>query len=130
MINYAVYNATTGAIEYYGRGIVPDGVTYLEHAVEGALDDYCVDVITRTLKPKTDMSLAWPSTPVVSDGVTEAVIDGLPVGTVCSFTVVGQPYNLTITDGSLEIALDDPEVVTVRFWHPLYKHPPVEVTFI
>lgn len=128
MINYAAYDPSTGAITLFGRGYIPDDIPHVEHTLESALDDYCVDVIAKTLKLKADMSLTLPGT-TPADGVTEAVIGGLPVGTVCMFTVAGVQYSFTISDGSLELALEDPEVVTVRFWHPLYKHPPVEVTF-
>lgn len=126
-MRYACYEASTGKILQWGMGDPPSGVDYIEHENEGDLTDFCV--VDGALSEKTEMSLTLPSSPTAADGISEAVISGLPAGTLSDFFIAGQYYSVVVDDGSLELSVYDPGVVRIRFWHPTYKHAPVEVTF-
>lgn len=125
-MRYAAYNAN-GVILQWGTGAPPSGVDYIEHTNEGSLADYCV--VDGALVEKTLMSLTLPG-PTAADGVTEAVISGLPAGTSAAFRLSGEWYYVSVDDGTLEISAYDPQTVTVSLWHGLYQHPNVGVTFV
>ena len=128
MIRYAVYNEQ-GHILSYGEGRPPTTGVWLEHDIAGSLDNHYVDVAAGALAPKRPMALTRPG-PTPADGVTDAVIAGLPRGCVCEFTLDGQAHRLVVTDGTLEIALDAPVTLRVTFWHPSYRHDPIQVEFV
>lgn len=127
-MKYVVYDPVVGTIIQWGDGEPPIGSTYLEHNIEGSLADYCV--IDGEVVVKPQMSLTVPTAPTAADGVAEAVIAGLPAGTVAAFTLSGNRHSLVVEDGSLELSLFDPGTVAIRFWHPTAQHDPVEVTFV
>lgn len=126
-MRYASYEASTGQILQWGVGDPVPDKPYVEHEFEGNLSDYCV--VDGALVEKPEMSLSWPATSTPADGTTEAVISGLPVGTVCDFVIGGARYSVVVDDGTLELSVFDPGTVQVRFWHPVTKHAPVEVVF-
>lgn len=134
MIRYAAYRVTTGEIVQSGEALelpthFPPEIGVAEHDILAPLAEHYVDPVSRAVVPKVEMTLTLPG-PTDADGVTEAVIDGLPAGTVCEFVLDGQLQRLAVSDGNLEIALQDPAVLLVTFWHPTYRHGPVEVTFV
>lgn len=131
MIRYAIYNPLTGQILQWGETSldVPEGITYIEHQIEGSLANYYVDLAQRVVRPKTQMALVVPVLPP-ADGVTEAVISGIPASTICEFYVNDELQRFTVTDGTLEMVFVDPAVIRVTFWHPFYQHEPVEIRFI
>lgn len=125
-MKYVVYDPAVGTILQWGEGEPPPGSTYLEHSVEGALADYCV--LAGNLVTKPPMQLTWDAQ-APADGQTAAAISGIPSGTHFSTLVSGERFSGQIPDGVLEIAAGEAQAVTVRFWHPVYQHAPVEVTF-
>lgn len=132
MIKFAVYAPSTGEITSSGMGQPPfdgSGVSWVEHNIDETLDNYKVDLGTLQVVPKEYMSLTLPG-PTPADGVTEAVVSGLPVGTKVYFVdTIGDPQSGQVDDGSLELIMVDPGFVVITFWHPLYWHDPVEVVF-
>lgn len=130
MIRYATYHKTTGEIYSWGYGAsAPDDADYVEHDILDSLAEYKVDPLAKLVVPKDTMSLTLPG-PTPADGESEAVVAGLPVGTVCEFFFAGSPQRLVVTDGTLELTFEDPITLWVTFWHPTYRHDPVEVTFV
>lgn len=127
-MKYVSYDATTGKILQWGLGEPLPDHPYLENTFDGELSGYCV--VDGEIVEKPQMSLTLPATPTAADGVTEAVIGGLPAGTVAEFVVAGTRHSLVVEDGTLEIAMFDPVTLSVRFWHPTAQHDPVEVTFV
>lgn len=127
-MKYVQFDPLTGELLQWGEGpTLPAGA--LEHTIPGTLEDYFVDVTRMRLRPKSTMVLNVPG-PTPADGMTEAVVSGLPVGTRCSFYVNGDPFTVQVDDGTLEVALHDAQTLSVRLWHPRYRHPNIELEFV
>lgn len=125
---YAAYLESTGQITQWGFGEPPPGAAYIEHDHEGGLADYYVSNGALVIKPLMDLVVPTVATP--ADGVSEAVISGLPAGTCVTLFISGQPSYLVVDDGTLEIAVYDPQTVRVSLWHGVFQHEPVEVQFV
>ncbi|CAB4197152.1 hypothetical protein UFOVP1304_26 [uncultured Caudovirales phage] len=125
-MRYAAY-VETGQIIQWGIGEPPMGATYIEHNHEGSLADYYVTNGELAIKPQMDLAVT-DGTP--ADGVSEAVISGLPVGTAVTLFISGAPSHYVIDDGQLEVSVYDAQVVPVTLWHPIYRHDLVELVFV
>lgn len=127
-MRYAAYDLTTGQILQWGVGDAPPGAAYIEHEYEGELSSFYVS--NGALAPKIEMALTLPAGSTPADGISEAVVSGIPPGTIADFAIADQRYSVVIDDGSLDLVVHDPGIVSIRLWHPIYQHAPVEVTFV
>jgi hypothetical protein len=130
MIYYVKYDPTTGVILGQGYGTPPSGVAYIEVAGRISTNGQRVDPVLKQVVPKPRIPVSAPSSPVEADGVAEAVISGIPIGTQAVFYVSGSRVDLSVNDGSLELALHEPQHVQVRLYHPVYEIDPVELEFV
>ena len=126
---FVEYDPTTGQIVMRGFGTPDPTKTTLVVADTVRPNTHKIDLATLAAVPKTPMSLTWPTTSTPADGVTEAMIAGVPVGTRCSFYLSSAHYYFDITDGTFELSVYDPQIVRVLLWHPLFIHDPVALEF-
>ncbi len=129
MKHFVEYDPGTGQILMRGFGTPKAGAVTLEVPEPVKPNTHKVDLVTLQAVPKTPMSLTWPTTSTPADGVMEAVIAGLPVGTHCSFYLSNVHHHMEITDGRFELSVYDPQIVRVLLWHPLFIHDPVALEF-
>lgn len=125
-MKYISYDGN-GVIRYWGLGLPPEELDYIEYTHNGPLEN--CRVVDGVVVDKMMMSLTLPGL-TAADGVTEAVISGLPAGTTAVFRLSGEWYYPVVDDGTLEISAYDPQTVSIFFRHGLYQHPDVEVTFV
>lgn len=128
-MNYVVYDQQ-GTISQWGIGQPPPHRPSLEYDMNIDPALYYVDVTEQQMVPKDRMLLSFPMGPTPADGITEAVIDGLPVDTVCDFYVSDTAHRIEVQDGNLEMTLETPQIVVVRLWHSRFYHPPIELEFV
>lgn len=90
----------------------------------GETDTHYVNVITGEVLDRPTMVVSVSSTSIPANGVSEAVISGLPNTTTASVT----GNEVTVTDGTLEFSVDLQGVYTIDLKSWPYKDTAVEVT--
>ena len=125
-MKYLKYDSATGHIHTWGTtNRLRAGM--IQHNKDGSLADFYYDP-EQGVVPKETGGLTWPG-PTPADGETVARISGIPRGTHCTFHVNQQAHTYGVDDGALELVLHTAQRVTVTFWHPRWRHDPVEVVF-
>lgn len=128
MIEYVQYDPDTGQILSWGYGNPPDN--HIEYSAGDDVTNCKVDLATMTVVKKDMMELILPTASYPADGITEGVIGNIPRGTVCDFMLLDDFYCVDVDDGTLELAVYDPMVVNIHFWHPTKMHPNVLMEFV
>lgn len=90
----------------------------------GETDTHYVNVVTGQVLNRPKMSVSVTTNSIPADGVSEAVISGLPNPTTAS--VNGN--EVTVTDGTLEFSADLPGVYRIDLKSWPYQDTTVEVT--
>lgn len=129
LVNYVIYNTTTGEINQWGRGIAPRSQAWIENNI-GDISGYRVNLQTLTLEPKTIVSLTLDNTQAQANGQDAIRITGIPENTLVSFTINKVNYAEYINDGELEITSLNPESITLNWYHGLYIIAETQVEFI
>lgn len=126
-MKYVAYDETTGQILQWGIGDPPQGWAYVERFDDHDLSEFYAPNGVVTEKPQ--MNLSYPAAPTPADGVSEAVVSGIPPGTSVGFSIANKQYNFVVDDGAIELSVYDPGAVRITLWNATARHDPIEVVF-
>lgn len=87
-----------------------------ETVMEGLANDALQYVKGGVVKMKQPLGAVWSSQQVLSDGIDEIVLDGLPIP--CTVSVDGDPF--LVEDGNFEFSTEDIGTYKVQVNHPEY----------
>ena len=87
-----------------------------EFVMEGLANDDLQYVKGGVVKMKQPLGAVWSSQQVLSDGIDEIVLDGLPIP--CTVYVDGDP--ILVEDGNFEFSTEDIGAYMVKVNHPEY----------